>query len=144
MFSFTNEKSYRGLKFWGWLDEEDFQMADFQGTASWCITTRVRIRHVMIWLVWPHGIPLYFLDLSKQFKQNTCNIQFIEPFYLKYGIYKPREVKNHIKKLMLAYSFLYQIFYLPRFINLIFYTEQLINSVYYLHRVQNEKYFLDL
>ena len=33
------------------------KMADFQGTASGCITTRVRIRHVMIiLLVLPHRI----------------------------------------------------------------------------------------
>ena len=74
------------------------KMVDFQGTASWCITTRVRIRHVMIPLVLPHRTPEYFLDLSKQVKQNTCNIQFIESFYLKYGIYKPQEVKKSYKK----------------------------------------------
>ena len=51
-----------------------------------------------------------FLDLNKQFKQNTCYIQFIESFYLKYRMYKPREVKNQIKKLVLAHSFLYRIF----------------------------------
>ena len=28
-----------------------------QGTASWRITTGVRIRHAMILLVLPHGIP---------------------------------------------------------------------------------------
>ena len=37
------------------------KMADFpffqQGTASLCITTRVRIRHVMIPLVLAHPIP---------------------------------------------------------------------------------------
>ena len=52
----------------------------------------------------------FFLFLSNQFTQKTCNIQFIETFSLKYGIYKPREVKNYIKKLVLAQSFLYQIF----------------------------------
>ena len=31
-------------------------------------------------LVLPHRIPSYFFDLSKQFKQNTCNIQFIESY----------------------------------------------------------------
>ena len=31
-------------------------------------------------------IPQNFLDLSKQFKQNTCNIQFIESLYLECGI----------------------------------------------------------
>ena len=68
------------------------KMAYFQGTASYGITTRVRIRHVMIPLVLPHRIPKYFLDLSKQFNQKTCNIQFIKSFHLKYGIYKPLEV----------------------------------------------------
>ena len=43
------------------------------------------------------------LDFSKQFKQNTCNIQFIKSFHLKYGIYKPREVVNPIKKLVLKH-----------------------------------------
>ena len=33
------------------------KMADFQGTASLCITTRVRIKHVMIPLALPHHIP---------------------------------------------------------------------------------------
>ena len=42
----------------------------------------------------------YFLDFSMQFKQKTCNIQFIKSFHLKYGIYKPREVVNPIKKLV--------------------------------------------
>ena len=95
-------------------------MADFQGTASWCITTRVRIRHVMIPLVLPHRIPLYFLDLSMQFKHNTCNIQFIKSFHLKYGIYKQ------------AHSFLYRIYHLPRFINSIFQMERLINSIHFI------------
>ena len=63
------------------------KQADFQGTASYCITTGVRIRHVMIPLVLPHRMPKYFLDLSKQFKQNACNIQFIESLNLKYGIF---------------------------------------------------------
>ena len=36
---------------------------------------------------------------------------------LKHGIYKPLEMKNHIKNLVLAHSFLYQIFHLQRFIN---------------------------
>ena len=98
------------------------KMADiiFSARSSSCITTKVRIRHVLFPLVLPNHIPKYFLHLSKEFKQNTCNIQFIESFYLKYGIYKPREVINQIKKLMLAHSFLYQIFHLPRFINPIF------------------------
>ena len=74
----------------------------------------------MISLVLTHRMPYFFLDLSKQFKQSTCNIQFIESFYLKYGIYKPREVKNHINKLVLVHSFLYRIFHLPLFINPIF------------------------
>ena len=78
------------------------------------------VRHVVFPLCLQHRIPLYFLDLSKQFKLNTCNIQFIESFYLKYGIYKPREVKNHIKKLVLAHSLLYRILHLRRFINPIF------------------------
>ena len=63
----------------------------------------------MIPLVLPHRIPQYLIDLSKQFMQNTCNIQFIESFYLKYGIYKPQGVKNHIKKLVPPHSFLYPI-----------------------------------
>ena len=29
--------------------------------------------HAMIPLVLPHRIPYYFLNLSKQYKQNTCN-----------------------------------------------------------------------
>ena len=78
-------------KFWGGLDEEDFQNGEIpffqQGTASWCITTCVRTRHVMIPLVLPHRIPQYLIDMSRQFKQNTRNIQFIESIYLKYGIY---------------------------------------------------------
>ena len=57
----------------------------------------------MLLLVSPHGTPYYFLDLGKQFKQNICYVQFIESFYLKYGINKPREVNNHIKKLVLAH-----------------------------------------
>ena len=61
----------------------------------------------MILLVLPHHMPLYFLDLSKQFQHKTCNIQFIESFFLKYGIYKPQEVKNPVKKLVLAHSFLF-------------------------------------
>ena len=65
----------------------------------------------MIPLVLPRRIPQYFLGLSKQFRQNTCNIQFIESFYLKNGINKPQEVKNNIKKLVLAHSFLYQTVY---------------------------------
>ena len=52
--------------------------------------------------------------------QNIYKIQLIESFYLKYGIYKPLEVKNHIKKRVLAHSFLYRIFHLPVFINPIF------------------------
>ena len=63
-----------------------------------------QIRHVVFPLFLPHCIRLYFLDLSKQFKQNTFDIQFIESFYLKYGIYKPREVKNHIKKPLSVYK----------------------------------------
>ena len=47
---------------------------------------------------------LFFLP-----KQNACNIHFIESFYLRYGIYKPWEVKNHLKNLVFAHSFLYQI-----------------------------------
>ena len=50
-------------------------------------------------LVLSHRIPKYFLDFRKQLKQNTCNIQFIESFYLKDRINKPREVKNYIKNL---------------------------------------------
>ena len=34
---------------------------------------------------------------------NMYHIEFIESFYLKYGIYKPREVKNHIKKRVRKY-----------------------------------------
>ena len=49
--------------------------------------------------------------------QNTCNIQFIKSFNLKYGIYKPREVVNPIKETRAqAHSFLYWIYHLPRFI----------------------------
>ena len=54
MFSFTNKKSYRRLKFWSGLDEEDFQkMAEFHFFSawnSWCITTQVRIDsfHIVI------------------------------------------------------------------------------------------------
>ena len=100
MFSFTNKKVTDV-----WNSEVDSmkkisKMADLQVKASWCITTRVRIRQVMSPLVLPHRLPLYFLDLSKQFKQNTCNIQFIKSFHLKYGIYKPREVVNPIKQLV--------------------------------------------
>ena len=51
MFSFTNKKVTDV-----WNSEVDSmnnisKMADFQGTASWCIATRDRIRHVMIPLV---------------------------------------------------------------------------------------------
>ena len=60
----------------------------------------VSLLYVMIALVLPRRIPLYFLDFSKQFKQNTCNIQFIKSFHLKYGIYKPWDVVNPIKKLV--------------------------------------------
>ena len=38
MFSFTNNKSYRRLKFWGGINEEDFQYGELpvfkQGTAD--------------------------------------------------------------------------------------------------------------
>ena len=47
----------------------------------------VSLLHVMIPLVLPRRIPMYFLDFSKQVKQNMCNIQFIKLFHLKYGIY---------------------------------------------------------
>ena len=39
---------------------------------------------------------------------------------LKYGIYKPRKVKNNIKKLVIVHSFLYMIIHPPLFINPIF------------------------
>ena len=60
----------------------------------------VSLLHVMITLVLPRRIPKYFLGFRKQFKQNTCDIQFIKLFHLKYGIYKPREVVNPLKKLV--------------------------------------------
>ena len=48
------------MKLCGGIDEEDFQNGGLpffkQGTASWCITTRVRIRHAMIPMVLPHRI----------------------------------------------------------------------------------------
>ena len=56
--------------------------------------------------------------------------KFIESSHFKYGIYKPREFENHIKKLVLAHLFLYQIFKLPWFINPILKMERLINSIY--------------
>ena len=58
------------------------KMADFIFSAgnSWCITTQVRIGHVVFPLVLPRRIPWYFLVLSTQFKPNACNIQLIESF----------------------------------------------------------------
>ena len=41
-------------------------------------------------------------------------------FYLKYGIYKPRKVKNPVKKRVHKHEFLCMIFHLLRFINPIF------------------------
>ena len=61
--------------------------------------------------------------------KNVCNIQFIESSHFKYGIYEPREFENPTKKLVLAHSFLYQIFNFPWFINPIFKIGQLINSI---------------
>ena len=71
----------------------------FSAGNSWCITNQVRIRHVEFPLILPYRISKYYLDLSNQFKQNTCSIQLIESFYLKYGIYIPLVVKDHIKYL---------------------------------------------
>ena len=34
---------------------------------------------------------------------NMYHIEFIESFYLKYGIYKPRDTKNHIKERVRKY-----------------------------------------
>ena len=48
----------------------------------------------------------------------------------KKNIIVPREFENPIKKLVLAHSFLYRIFKLPRVLNPIFYIDGLINSIY--------------
>ena len=52
MFSFTNKKSYRRLKLWGGLDEEDFQNGGFpffvqQGTAD-VLLFRLELNNGMI------------------------------------------------------------------------------------------------
>ena len=49
----------------------------------------------MIPLDSPHRIPYNFY---LQFKQNTGYINFIESFYLKYGIYKPRKGEKSYKE----------------------------------------------
>ena len=48
---------------------------------------------------------VFVFYLSKQFKQNTCNLQVFESFYLKYGIYKLKEVKNLIEKRVRKHNF---------------------------------------
>ena len=56
--------------------------------------------------------------LGRLSKKNTAgNYIVYSSFYLKYGFYKPREVKNRIKKRVRKQEFLYMIFYLPRFLN---------------------------
>ena len=56
-----------------------------------------------------------------QVYQGVCNIKFIESAHLKYGIYKPREVKHLTKKLVRKGTrFFYQMLNLPGFINPVF------------------------
>ena len=55
---------------------------------------------------------LHFLNLCNQFKQNACNIKFIESYFLKYGIAKHGVAKNHIKEvvkqLFLSHQYIYR------------------------------------
>ena len=58
------------------LDIEDFQsgILPFFSTQVKIRCSRFATSHTIV----------FFLNLSKQFMQYTCNIQFIELFYLKY------------------------------------------------------------
>ena len=58
-----------------------------------------------------------FLNLSKQFNQNTCYIQSIESFYFKYVLYKQRGGEKSYKETRACTLVFYRIFYLPWFIN---------------------------
>ena len=60
----------------------------------------------------PSG-PLVLLKLFSIFIVFQDQIEFIEVFYFKYGIYKPREVEHMIE-------FLYWMFHILRFFNPIF------------------------
>ena len=91
MFSFTNKKSKDFCKFWSGFDEEDLKKKFQRGIAD------VLLLNVL-------DRVLFFLNLSKQFNQNACKILFRESFYLKYGIYKPQEVKNHMNSFLYRFS----------------------------------------
>ena len=68
--------------------------------------------------------------LSKQFKQNTCNIQFIKSFPFKiWDLLTSGGGKSDKETCAQAHLFLYRIYHLPRFINPIFQMERLINSI---------------
>ena len=60
------------------------------------ITSKLATREISIfWLIYvaePAGLGMttshtvvFFFNLSKQYKQSTCNIQFIESYYLNLG-----------------------------------------------------------
>ena len=63
-----------------------------QGTANVLLHGLKLDVYVMI----PAGFAILHTVVFCLHQQNVCNLQFIESFYLKYGIYKPREVKYHI------------------------------------------------
>ena len=87
---------------------------------------------------------VFFLNFSKQSTQNTCNVQFIELFYLllKYGIYNLLEVKKSYKEAR-AYALVsLSDFHLPRFIIPIF-LYRTINKLYAC-RSLNHVLFTDL
>ena len=63
-----------------------FKMADFQEQLADVLLLVLELEcHDPVSFTTSHTV-VFFLNLSKQFKQNTCNIQFIKSFHLKYGI----------------------------------------------------------
>ena len=81
------------------------------------------------------GRPEHEGQLKKTTTKNICfdantpkhykkeyNIQIIESTNVKYRIYNPRAFENPIEKLVLAHSFLYRIFKLPRVLCILYFT----------------------